>query len=83
MNKESFLDALKQQFTDEIHEAYIECEHGTEGKVDLPSLNLRIQKLMAHAQIEGLSPIEFQQLVRATLPGVADKIVFQAAKKAA
>jgi len=84
MNRESFLETVKKQYTDEIHEAYLECEH--EGTVDLKALNQRIKKLMSNAKVEGLAPKEFEDLVRTTIPDVAGKLDFKAGtgnKKAA
>ena len=83
MNKESFLEVVKQQYSDEIHAAYIECEHG-HGKVDFKGLNERLQKLMANAKVEGLAPCDFEELARATLPAeVASTIELNPGRKAA
>jgi hypothetical protein len=68
MNRESFLETIKQQYAEEIHEAYIEHEHGLGGKVDYPGLNKHLKKLMNSAKVEGLKPQEFEELAQATLP---------------
>ena len=84
MNRESFLDAIRQQYTDEIREAYLECEHGyAPYRVDVPELNRRLDKLMANAKVEGLAEVEFEELARATLPDVAEQIVLTPLRKAA
>jgi hypothetical protein len=83
MNKESFLDTIKQQYSDEIHAAYVECEHGGGHKIDLPELSKRLQKLMASAKVEGLPGAEFEDLVRATLPDIAEKVELRPVRKAA
>lgn len=84
MNRESFLETVKQQYAEEIHEAYIEHEHGLGGKVDFPALNKQLKKLKASAKVEGLSAQDFDDLVQATLPEeVARHIEFGAIKKAA
>jgi hypothetical protein len=80
MNKESFLETIRQQYSDEIHEAYIECEHGN--KVDLVQLNQRLARLMTHAKVEGLSVADFHELVVSTLPAYADQVDYQGVRKA-
>ena len=68
MNKESFLEVVRQQYAEEIHAAYLEHEHGGGKKIDVQGLNKCLQKLMANAKVEGLAPAEFEELVHATLP---------------
>jgi hypothetical protein len=41
MDREDFIETLKKQYADNIHEAYIECEH-EKGSVDYPELKARI-----------------------------------------
>ena len=82
MNRESFLEGIRQQYADQIHEAYIECEHEHD-HIDVPALNKRLSKLRAAAGGQGLAVAEFEDLVRATLPDVVDKLDFWAGKKAA
>lgn len=84
MNKESFLEVVKQQYSEEIHAAFVEHEHGGGNKIDLPGLNKRLQKLMANAKVEGLAAHEFEELARATLPAeVAHRIDLMPSRKAA
>ncbi len=73
MNKESFLETIRQQFSDEILEVYNECAHGGQG-VDVPQLNQRLNKMMAHAKHQGLSHAEFEELVKMLLPSMADQV---------
>lgn len=74
MNRESFLETVKQQYSEEIHEAFIECEHGGERKVDLPKLDDLLERLGQNAQKEGLSAGDFVELVQSTLPFVWDQL---------
>lgn len=84
MNRESFLDTIKQQYTDEIREAYLECEHGyAPFRVDVMELNRRLNKLRAIAKKEGLPMMDFEELARAALPDVAEMIEFEPVRKAA
>jgi hypothetical protein len=84
VNKESFLEVVRQQYSEKIHAAYVEHEHGLNGKVDFSALNARLTKLMGAAKVEGLSATEFEELAHETLPAeVARGIVLGAGKKAA
>lgn len=83
MNRESFLETVKQQYSEEIHEAYLEHAHGGGKDVDMPGLKKKLQKLMASAKVEGLSPAEFEELARTTLPTeIAQKIDLSSRKAA-
>lgn len=68
MNRESFLEAIRKQFTDEIHSVYLQCEHGKD--VDYPQLTHLLSKLRDAAKREGLTYAEFEDLVKSELPGV-------------
>jgi hypothetical protein len=74
MDRESFLDTLRQKYAENIHEAYLECEHEDGRSVDYPRLNGLLQKLAKTAKVEGLPPKEFEDLVRSTLPEVNGKL---------
>jgi hypothetical protein len=73
MNKESFLETIRQHYSDEILEVYNECAHGGNG-VDVKQLNDRLIKMMANAKREGLSNAEFEDLVKMLLPTAADQV---------
>ena len=81
MDKEGFLDAIRKQYADEIHEIYLECEHDDGRRVDYAKLNSELKRIRAHARVEGLSDKEFDDLVKSTLPGSQDKLELN--KKAA
>jgi hypothetical protein len=66
MNRESFLDTVRQQYADEIQEAYRGCLH--EGRLDSLRLQRELDRLMKSAGVEGLPAREFEELVQATLP---------------
>ena len=85
MNRESFLETVKKQYVEEIHEAFLECEH-QEGGVDFPRLSALLGKLMNHAKAQGLTDVEFEELVHTTLPETQGKLDLRrgpAARKAA
>ena len=89
MDRESFLETIKKQYADEIHEAFLECEHDDGRRIDYPKLNARLKRLFTNAKAEGLSVKDFHDLVHSTMPGYEDKVDYQsspgpaAAKKAA
>ncbi len=66
MDKESFLETLKTQYTEEIREVYLECEHNE--AVDIAKLEAQLKKLMKGARAEGLPSQEFEDLVKSNLP---------------
>jgi hypothetical protein len=69
MNKESFLETLRDQYREEIREAHIESEHHQ--VIDFPSLNRSLNQLMKTAKYDGLSRSDFEELVKNTLPEAA------------
>ncbi len=68
MDRESFLEAVRKQFADDIHEIYLECEHRGGQGIDLPRLNTLLRKLMTGARAQGIGERDFIDLVRTTLP---------------
>ncbi|MGK5082246.1 hypothetical protein WDW37_02990 [Bdellovibrionota bacterium FG-1] len=50
---------------------------------DIGELNRRLNKLMGLAKVEGLAPVDFEDLARSTLHDVAGQIEFSHKKKAA
>ena len=66
MDRESFLDTLKQQFGEQITELYYEYEHGK--KVDIDGLWSALDKLRTQAFKQGLGYTEFDSLVQSSLP---------------
>lgn len=68
MDREGFLDAVRQQYAEEIQEIYLECRQEQGRTVDFIQLNRRLQRLMRNAVVEGLTPEDFRDLVFSTLP---------------
>lgn len=83
MDRESFIEVLRKQYSEEITEAYHECEHGAGRPIDYPKLNKLLAKLMRNAKVEGLSAKDFEELVVTTLPGIGQKIDLRLTKAAA
>jgi hypothetical protein len=67
MDREDFIDQLKQQFANGIFEAYLECEH-ERGEVDYPALKAHLERLGRAAALEGLNEKDFHELIFGVLP---------------
>ena len=67
MDREDFIEHLRQQYADGIFEAYLECEHES-GKVDFETLKARLEKIGKAAAVEGLASQDFHELVFGVLP---------------
>jgi hypothetical protein len=80
MDRESFLEAVRKQFVDDIHEVYLECEKH-EG-IDLPRLNRMLKKLMSGARAQGIAERDFIDLVRTTIPDHWNDLDFASLKAA-
>jgi hypothetical protein len=70
MNKDDFLETLRERYAEEIHEAYLACEHDGGKVVDNTKLFEMLHKLQANAVVDGLPKSEFRDLAKSTLPGV-------------
>ena len=68
MDREDFLFALREQYAEEIQEAYRQCEHEDGKVVDYPQLKSLLMKMMKTARVDGLPREDFSDLVRSTLP---------------
>jgi hypothetical protein len=67
MDREDFIDQLRQQFANGIFEAYLECEH-EHGEVDYPALKSNLERIEKAAKVEGLPPKDFHELIFGVLP---------------
>lgn len=78
MDKDDFLDALKEQYAEEILQACLECCDAEQVSVDIETLNELLNQLMESALTEGLQDIDFEKLVEDILqefrPELADYI---------
>lgn len=81
MNREDFIHTLRDQYADEIHAAYIHCEHSGTQKVDFKELSRLLENMVRLAKTDGLSEADFWELVRCTIPEASDYLYPQ--KKAA
>lgn len=81
MNREGFLETLKQQYAEDIHAAWIECEKEY-GEVNYPKLNQLLSKLMKNAKLDGLSQKDFEELVRSTIPEASKELALSVPKAA-
>ena len=72
MNRESFLETVRQQYSERISSAYLYCEH--EGRVDVSEFEAQLKPLKRMAGREGISPGEFDELVFSFFPDFRGKI---------
>jgi hypothetical protein len=83
MDRESFLETVKNQYVDEIRVAFLECEHHGGKVIDYSALNQRLKKLMVGAKKAGISTHDFQLLVQAVLPHIVEQLVLGEGKRVA
>ncbi len=67
MDRESFLETVRKQIAEEIHEAYMSCESAT-GDVDFDLLRKKISKIGKAAKVQGLAEKDFEDLLGSELP---------------
>jgi len=72
MDRDSFLDTVRKNYAELIHEAYVECEH-EHGEFDAAKLKASLAKLAKAAKVEGLGQKDFDDLVKSTLPSHQDQ----------
>jgi len=68
MNREGFLETIRKQYVEDIHEAYQASLHEGGGKVDYVHLSSLLSKMMRRASMDGLRQPDFEELVYSTLP---------------
>ena len=83
MNKEGFVQALKQKYADDIMAAYVQCEVEGDKHIDFPKLNGLLWRLMKNAKVDGLNCKEFEDLVKSCLPEVQNRIELGEVKRVA
>lgn len=74
MNRDDFLFTLREQYSEEIHTAYAECQLEGGKKTDVPGLLKKINLIRKSAKVQGLPEGDFNELVRAHLPEFAEKL---------
>lgn len=72
MNRESFLETVRKQYSERISSAYMLCEHG--GSIDVEEFGAQLKPLKKMAYREGISPGEFDELVFSFFPDVRGKV---------
>lgn len=75
MNRESFMETLRNHYADEIMSALYRCKHGD--SIDYPALTHLLLDMGHAARGEGLGRSEFENLVKAILPGVWEDLQTQ------
>ena len=77
MNRESFLETIRRQCSEDIVEAYQQAVHmdktGTP-VVDYEQLSKMLNRLMKNVAKDGVTHLEFAELVYSNLPQASGKI---------
>ena len=68
MDREGFLETMRRQYIEDIHEAYQASLHEGGGRVDYVHLSGVLSQVMRRASKDGFKPMDFEELVYATLP---------------
>jgi hypothetical protein len=77
MNREGFLETIRRQYIEDIHEAYQACIHEGGQVIDYEKLTECLTKLMRTAARDGLPPADFEEMVYSTLPQAQGKVHFE------
>jgi len=84
MNRESYMETVRQQYAEKVTAAYVQCEH--DGQENFTELTAQLVKIKRQAISEGMSDADFDDIVFSALPDVRGKVELtlpQTAKKAA
>jgi hypothetical protein len=68
MDREGFLETMRRQYIEDIHEAYQASLHEGGGKVDYVQLSGMLSKVMRRASMDGFKQMDFEELVYSTIP---------------
>ncbi|MCC7442884.1 MAG: hypothetical protein IT285_14720 [Bdellovibrionales bacterium] len=74
MNRDHFIEGLREQYAEELQEAYRECLSNGGKIVDFTALKGRVERLEKNAKVEGLTESDFSDLVNTTLPEAHAKL---------
>jgi len=77
MNREGFIETIRRQYIEDIHEAYQGVLHAGGHVVDYEQLTGVLTKLMRTAARDGITAQEFEEMVFSTLPDTQGKIHFE------
>lgn len=78
MNREHFIEGLREQYAEKIQRAYRDCLR--QGRLlDFTMLTRSLEKMQKNAKVEGLPETEFRDLVEATVPEIQGKVNWAAA----
>ena len=80
MNRESFIETVRQQYCERISSAYLMCEH--EGRVNVEEFGAQLKPLKRMAAREGITPGDFDELVFSFFPDVRGKVDLEVAQYA-
>jgi hypothetical protein len=77
MTRETFLDQVKQHYSDEIQSTYAEFVATGANQMSMHRLTKRLKKLFASSKVEGLPVADFEELTTVMLPTeITKRLVF-------
>jgi hypothetical protein len=68
MDRESFLEAVRKHFANDIQEIYRDCENHSDRGFDLARMNRLFRSLWKGARAQGIGEKDFLELIRTTIP---------------
>lgn len=77
MDKESFIDTLIAQYTEEIEEILLESEHVYRSTIDYELLDQKATQLIKCAMIDGLDEKTVWNLIQARIPSYVNYINYK------
>lgn len=83
MDQDNFKQTIINQYKEEIHELYLESEHGFEGKnFNYEEFNQKLARIWPAASADGLNENEFVEVVQECMPEHFEGIQFPFPKAA-
>jgi uncharacterized protein (UPF0335 family) len=83
MDKESFITTLIAQYTEEIEEILLECEHVYKSTIDYELLEQKVEEIFSSAKIDGLDEKIVWDLIQARIPSYVNYLNYKAPSKKA
>lgn len=85
MDKDSFLQTLISQYTEEIEEVLLESEHVYRSTIDYELLDMKVSQLIVCAKVDGLEEKIIWELLQKRIPSYVNYVNYKTAsgKKAA
>jgi uncharacterized protein (UPF0335 family) len=83
MDKESFITTLIAQYTEEIEEILLECEHVYKSTIDYELLEQKVEEIFSSAKVDGLDEKIVWDLIQARIPSYVNYLNYKTPSKKA